>query len=139
MCTIRVKAVAVADPAGQRFGRGDGRDPRDAAQQGDLSDERARRRLSDCHHAVGADVFDLGTTRRDQQERNSLVALLHQHLAGGGAKGRNAGRQWHQVLGGASFGDVHGREFFCSRAGQFRHCDIPSAGPATRGDLTALP
>ena len=38
----------------------------------------------DGHHAVVADVLDLGGTRRDQQKRNRLLALLHQHLAGRG-------------------------------------------------------
>ncbi len=59
------QGVVVADPTGQRFGRDQRRDPRDVTQQGDLSDDRARGRLSDEHPAVGVDVSELGAARRD--------------------------------------------------------------------------
>ena len=53
-------------------------------QQGDFADDRAGGDVLDGHHAVVADVLDLGRARRDEQERNRLLALLHEDLARGG-------------------------------------------------------
>ena len=129
------EGVVVADPARQRLGRGHRRDPRDFAQQSDLSDDLAGTRLPDGHHAVAIDVPDLGSARRDEQEGNGLLALLHQHLAGGGPQRLDARRQGHQVLDRASGEDVHCREFFRAGADQFGHCDIPC--PARRASDAA--
>ena len=147
MCTIRVNASLspIQPVSGSAVVTVAIRGP--VTQQGDLSDDRACGCLSDGHRAVGTDVLDFGGARRDQQERDSLLPLLHQHLAGRGAQRLNARRQRHQVLGRASLEDVHCREFFHTRTGQSGHCDIPpipglrlarSVRPSSRDDRFAM-
>ncbi len=103
--------VAVADPAGQQLGGGHRCRPRDVAQESDLADDRAGRHVLDGHHVVIGDVANLGRAGRDQQEGDRLFALRHQGLAGGGPQRLQAGRQWHQVLGGTAVEDVQRGEF----------------------------
>src|SRR6202012_4925143 len=57
----------------------------------------------------------------------------------GRAQRLNAGGQREQVLGRASLKDVHGRELFCSRAGQFGHPDVRRSPVARVVDWSSAP
>lgn len=132
--------VAVADPASQRFGCRNGRGPRDVAQEGNLADDHPGHHLLDDHDVVVADVLDLSSTGRDEQEGKGPLTLPHEHLAGGGVQGQKTRGQWHQIRCRTSFEDVHSGEFIGAQADQFGHWETldNSHMPATRRDRIAM-
>ena len=131
------EGVVIADPARQRLGRNDRRDPRDVTQQGDFPDNLARSRLADLHHTISADVSYLGGTRRDKQKRHRRLPLLHEHLTGRSAQQLNPRRQRHQILDRATREDAHRSELFRPPRDQLGHY-VPLQGPATHTDRFAM-
>ena len=86
------KRLLVSDIAEQRFGGRDGGGAGPVAQQRDLAHDHAGADFVDHHRVIVSGVADLGPAGLDQNEGHRLLALAHQHLAGGGP-------QWPQTLG----------------------------------------